>query len=62
VGDGGGGAAPFDSFVGGAAIHATQQMGQHSDPRMTNPYTLAAVDSRLRAAAARLARMLPPLK
>jgi hypothetical protein len=43
-------------------IHATQNMGQHSDPRMTNRHALAAVDARLRAAAARLARMLPPLK
>jgi hypothetical protein len=29
---------------------------------MTNRYTLAAVDPRLKAAAARLAQMLPPLK
>jgi integrase len=43
-------------------IHATQKMGQHSDPRMTNRYTLAAVDPRLKAAAGRLATMLPPLK
>jgi hypothetical protein len=29
-------------------IHATQKMGQHSDSRMTNRYTLAAVDPRLK--------------
>jgi hypothetical protein len=37
-------------------------MGQHSDPRMTNRYTLAAVDPRLKAAAARFAKMLPPVR
>jgi integrase len=50
------------TYLASEDIHATQKMGQHSDPRMTNRYTLAAVDPRLRAAAARLAQMLPPLK
>jgi hypothetical protein len=42
-------------------IHAMQKMRQHSDPRTTNRYTLAAVDPRLKAAA-RLAQMMPPVK
>jgi integrase len=50
------------TYLASEDIHATQKMGQHSDPRMTNRYTLAAVDPRLRAAAACLAQMLPPLK
>jgi integrase len=48
------------TYLASEDIHATQKMGQHSDPRMTN--RLAAVDPRLKAAAARLAQMLPPLK
>ena len=39
-----------------------QKMGQHSDPRMSNRYTLDAAQPRLKAAAARLAQMLPPVK
>jgi integrase len=50
------------TYLASEDIHATQKMGQHSDPRMTNRYTLAAVDPRLKAAAARLGQMLPPLK
>jgi len=50
------------TYLASEDIHATQKMGQHSDPRMTNRYTLAAVDPRLKAAAARLAQMLPPVK
>jgi integrase len=50
------------TYLASEDIHITQKMGQHSDPRMTNRYTLAAVDPRLRAAAARLAQMLPPVK
>jgi integrase len=50
------------TYLASEDIHATQKMGQHSDPRMTNRYTLAAVDPRLKAAVARLAQMLPPVK
>jgi integrase len=50
------------TYLASEDVHATQKMGQHSDPRMTNRYTLAAVDLRLKAAAERLAQMLPPLK